>query len=40
MKIVQENFLDYKRIKGASDSSYEVPKLFRFGLGLVLRGRP
>ena len=26
--------------KGSADNSYEIPKLFRVGLGMVLRGRP
>lgn len=38
--LYETGVLEAQHGKGASDSSYEVPKLFRFGLGLVLRGRP
>lgn len=38
--LYETGVLEAQHGKGASDSSYEVPKLFRFGLGLILRGRP
>lgn len=38
--LYETGVLEAQHGKGASDSSYEIPKLFRVGLGLVLRGRP
>ena len=38
--LYETGLLEAQHGKGTSDSNYEVPKLFRFGLGLVLRGRP
>lgn len=39
-RLYETGMLEAQHGKGSADSSFEVPKLFRFGLGLVLRGRP
>lgn len=36
----ETGMLEAQHGKDSADSSFEVPKLFRFGLGRVLRGRP
>lgn len=38
--LYETGMLEAQHSRGASDSSFEIPKLFRVGLGLVLRGRP
>lgn len=39
-RLYETGMLEAQHGKGSADSGFEVPKLFRFGLGLVLRGRP
>lgn len=39
-RLYETGMLEAQHGKGSADSSFEIPKLFRFGLGLVLRGRP
>ena len=38
--LYETGMLEAKNGRAASDSSFEIPKLFRMGLGLVLKGRP
>lgn len=38
--LYETGMLEPQHGRGSSDSSFEIPKLFRMGLGLVLRGRP
>lgn len=38
--LYETGMLEAQHGKGSADNSFEVPKLFRIGLGLVLRGRP
>lgn len=38
--LYETGMLEAQHGRGAADSSFEIPKLFRAGLGLVLRGRP
>lgn len=38
--IYETGMLEAKNGRSATDSSFEIPKLFRTGLGLVLKGRP
>ena len=38
--IYETGMLEAKNGRGVADSSFEIPKLFRIGLGLVLKGRP
>ena len=38
--LYETGMLEAQNGRGAADSSFEVPKLFRIGLGMVLRGRP
>lgn len=37
---IDTGMLEAQQGRGSADSSFEIPKLFRVGLGLVLRGRP
>ena len=38
--LYETGMLEAQQGRGSADSSFEIPKLFRVGLGLVLRGRP
>ena len=38
--LYETGMLEAEHGRGAADSDFEIPKLFRIGLGLVLRGRP
>lgn len=38
--LYETGMLEAKNGRAAADSLFEIPKLFRFGLGLVLKGRP
>lgn len=38
--LYETGMLEAQHGRGSADSSFEIPKLFRAGLGLVLRGRP
>lgn len=38
--LYETGMLEAQHGKGSADNSFEIPKLFRIGLGLVLRGRP
>lgn len=39
-KLYETGMLEAQNGRSSADSSFEIPKLFRIGLGLVLRGRP
>ena len=39
-RIDETGMLEAKRGKAFADNLFEIPKLYRIGLGLVLRGRP
>lgn len=39
-EIYETGILEAKNGRSATDSLFEIPKLFRTGLGLVLKGRP
>ena len=38
--LYETGMLEAQHGRESSDSSFEIPKLFRMGLGLVVRGRP
>lgn len=38
--LYETGMLEAQHGKGVADNAFEIPKLFRIGLGLVLRGRP
>ena len=38
--LYETGMLEAEHGRGVADSDFEIPKLFRIGLGLVLRGRP
>lgn len=38
--LYETGMLEAQHSRASADSSFEIPKLFRVGLGLVLRGRP
>ena len=38
--LYETGMLEARNGRASADNSYEIPKLFRIGLGLVLRGRP
>lgn len=38
--LYETGMLEAQNGRGSADSSFEIPKLFQVGLGLVLRGRP
>ena len=38
--LYETGMLEAQHGRASADSSFEIPKLFRVGLGLVLRGRP
>ena len=38
--LYETRMLKAKNGKAFADNLFEIPKLFRIGLGLVLRGRP
>lgn len=38
--LYETGMLEAEHGRGAADSDFEIPKLFKIGLGLVLRGRP
>lgn len=38
--LYETGMLEAQHGRGSADSDFEIPKLFRMGLGLVLRGRP
>lgn len=38
--LYETGMLEAQHGRGSTDSAFEIPKLFRVGLGLVLRGRP
>ncbi len=39
-ELYETGMLEAKRGKAFADNLFEIPKLYRIGLGLVLRGRP
>ncbi len=39
-ELYETGMLESKRGKASADNIFEIPKLYRIGLGLVLRGRP
>ena len=39
-QLYETGILEPQTIKSSSASKFEIPKLFRYGLGLSLRGRP
>ena len=39
-ELYETGMLEAKRGKAFAGSLFEIPKLYRIGLGLVLRGRP
>ena len=38
--LYETGMLEAQHGRSSADGSFEIPKLFRVGLGLVLRGRP